>query len=135
MRLTVVIDPLEELLAGRSWQRRTTAASRRSRIPTSCWRPDLPRNRKRTCVPLTVAWRFLSVVSPNDRLSRAYSSLPTRISVVSSSRTTAASTFSRDSPGVARSASQRARTRGRTRAKSMSRSNFALSRPDRQHSW
>ena len=38
---------------------------------------------------------------------RAYSSLPTRISVVSSSRTTVASTFSRGRPGRARSASTR----------------------------
>ena len=46
-----------------------------------------------------MAWRSRSVVRPNDLLSRAYSSLPTRMSVSSSSRTTAASTFSRGRPG------------------------------------
>ena len=49
--------------------------------------------------------RLRSVVSPYDLFSRAYSSLPTRIRVVSSSRTTVASTFSRGSPGRARSSS------------------------------
>ena len=58
-----------------------------------------------------------SVVRPKERLSRAYSSLPTRMSVVSRSRTTAARTFSRARPGRARSRSTRARMRGRTRAK------------------
>ena len=45
-------------------------------------------------------------------LTRAYSSLPTRIRVVSSRRTTVASTFSRGRPGRARSASTRVADRG-----------------------
>ena len=45
--------------------------------------------------PSTRACRRSRVVSPNERLSRAYSSLPTRMSVSSRRRTTAASTFSR----------------------------------------
>ena len=47
---------------------------------------------------MTVACWSRIVVRPNEPLSRAYSSLPTRISVFSSSCTTVASTFSRGSP-------------------------------------
>ena len=106
-----------------------TLDSRRSRSPTS-WRwPDLPLNRKTTAVPSTRAWRSFIVVRPNDRLRRAYSSLPTRMRVSSRSRMTAARTFSRARPRRARSRSHCRRIFGRTRANSSSRSNLASSRP------
>ena len=73
---------------------------------------------RRIDVPSTRTCRPRIVVRPNDRLSFAYSSLPTRMSVASSSRTTAARTFSRDKPGRARSASQRRRMRGQGPARS-----------------
>ena len=59
-----------------------------------------------------MAWRSRIVVRPKDRLRRAYSSFPTRISVSSSSRTTAASTFARDRPRRARSRSRPAADAG-----------------------
>ena len=55
---------------------------------------------------------------------RRYSSLPTRISVSSTSLTTAASTRSRWRPGSARSLSMRSRTRGSREPNSSMRSNF-----------
>ena len=53
--------------------------------------------------PCTRTWRVRSVVRPKESLARAYSSLPTRMRVVSSRRTTVASTLSRGSPASARS--------------------------------
>ena len=69
--------------------------------------PLLPRNSKRSLEPEISTWRSCRVVSPNERLDLAYSSLPTRMQVHSSSRTTVASTFSRGSPGWLRSRSSR----------------------------
>ena len=63
-------------------------------------------------MPDTSAWRPRRVVSPNDRFERAYSSLPTRIRVSSSRRTTAARTFARDRPVRRDRAASRARMRG-----------------------
>ena len=106
MRLAVVVDVLEELLAGQVLaapdDRREAPVAQADLVlaPGLAAEPEADR-----ASPSTVACRSRSVVSPNERLSRAYSSLPTRISVVSSSRTTAASTFSRGRPGRARSAS------------------------------
>ena len=56
----------------------------------------LAAERKRDVAPRTSTCRLRSVVRPYDPLSRAYSSLPTRISVRSSSWTTVASTLSRE---------------------------------------
>jgi hypothetical protein len=64
-------------------------------------------------------------------LSLAYSSLPTRISVFSSSQTTVASTFSRDSCGDATSRSTRRRIDGSTSLNSIIRPNFVSSRTAR----
>ena len=75
------------------------------------------------------------VVSPNDLLVRAYSSLPTRIRVVSRSRTTAARTFSRGRPGRARSASVRFRIAGNAEAKAIIRPYFDSSRTIRHRGW
>ena len=77
-----------------------TFASRRSRTETLWSLPLLPRNSKRSSLPLTSTWRFRSVVRPYERFSRAYSLPPTRISVASSSRTTVASTLSRGRPAA-----------------------------------
>src|SRR5882672_11386562 len=65
-------------------------ASLRSVIEMACSTPLLPRNEKWSFAPLISTCRPRSVVRPNERLSRAYSSLPTRISVLSSSITTVA---------------------------------------------
>ena len=73
-------------------------ASRQSTLWTT---PLLPRNSKVTLDPFTLAWALRSVVNPYERFARAYSSLPTRISVRSRSSTTVATTFSRGSPGRA----------------------------------
>jgi len=67
--------------------------------------------------------------------ARAYSSLPTRTSVVSSRRTIVASTFSRGSPRRRRSASTRARMRGSARAKASMRVYLLSSRVSRQRGW
>ena len=99
---------------GRSCSRRTIRASRRSATRTcvvSC--PCLPRNdidapgrrgrlraRCASCSRRTSRWR-------------AYSSLPTRISVTSIRCRTAASTFSRGRPRRSRSRSTRSRSDGR----------------------
>ncbi len=65
----------------------------------------------------------------------AYSSLPTRIAVASSSETTVASTFSRGSPGLARSRATAARIVGSALANSTMRSNLVSSRIARQRLW
>jgi hypothetical protein len=72
------------------------------------------------------------VVSPKDWLDRAYSSLPTRMSVASSRRSTVASTFSRGSPGSARCASTPSRTRGSSVPKRTMRLYLVSSRTARQ---
>ena len=120
-RLAVLVDVLEQLLAGQvaaAPDDRGEAPVAQARPRAAC--PDLPRNRKRIDEPRTDAWRSRSVVSPNERFSRAYSSLPTRISVSSSRRTTAARTFSRGRPGRPRSRVDAARgspaAPGRTRS-------------------
>ena len=71
------------------------------------------------------------VVSPNDRLRRAYSSLPTRMSVISSRRTTAASTFSRGNPRLQVALVCR-RMRGSALAKAIIRAKFSAPRRCRQ---
>ncbi len=76
---------------------------------TSCAMPLLPVKQSRTLAARTFRWRLRSVVSPYESLSRAYSGLPIRTSVVSSRRTTVAATLSRDMPGFARSRVTRAR--------------------------
>jgi DNA topoisomerase IB len=86
---------------------------------------------KMTAEPLIVAWRSRRVVSPNDLLSLAYSSFPTRINVSSSSRTTAPRTFSRGSPRFARSRSARRRILGSALAKAISRAKFSAPRRSR----
>src|ERR1700722_17853958 len=48
-------------------------------------------------------WRLFIVVRPNESFSLAYSSLPTLIKLVSSKRTTVASTFCLGKPGCFRS--------------------------------
>src|ERR1039457_5692195 len=50
-------------------------------MSTSCLIPLFPGKRKRNFEPLTATCRPCIVVRPNDLLSRAYSSLPTRINV------------------------------------------------------
>ena len=85
-----------------SWQRFTTLATRRSLTPTSCSFPDFPRNRNRSVDPETSTCRRRRVVRPYDLFARAYSSFPTRINVVSSSRTTVAKTFVPRKPGPGR---------------------------------
>ena len=57
------------------------------------------------------------VVRPNELLSRAYSSLPTRIRVFSSSCTTAAITLRRGSPGAEEILAIRRRSTGNPIAK------------------
>ena len=79
----------------------TIRASRRSLSVTVWVLPLLPRNSKRMLDPETSTCRSCSVVRPNERLARAYSSLPMRIPVQSSRRTTVASTFSRGRPWLA----------------------------------
>ena len=105
---------------GRSRQRRTIAARRRSRKPTSWGSPGLapePEADRRAREP-TRAGRGASSARTSGSAG-AYSSLPTRISVSSSSRTTAARTFSRGRPGPAEVAvdppADRRQRRGRTR--------------------
>ena len=66
--------------------------------------------------PRPSTWRSRSVVRPNEPLSRAYSSLPTRISVVSSRRTTRRQHLLARQAGAAPGrASTRSRMRGRAR--------------------
>ena len=124
----VCLDVLEESWPGSSWQRATTRARRLSRTVTSCRLPPLPRNVNRREAPSTCACRSRSVVSPNDRFRRAYSSLPTRMRVSSISRTTSARTLRRGRPRAARSASTVALIRGRRAAKATIRSYLARSR-------
>jgi hypothetical protein len=69
-----------------------------------------------------------SVVKPNELFSAAYSRLPMRINVLSSSRTTAASTLSRGRPRRRKSRRTLARTRGSAAANAAKRSNFPQSR-------
>src|SRR5579872_5441052 len=120
-RLAVPVEVLEQFVAGRSWQRRTTWASWRSVTATSWRTPLLPRKVKRTLAPSTWTWRSRRVVRPKEPFSRAYSSLPTRIRVVSSRRTTVASTLRRGRPGRARSFSTRARICGSANPKAIMR--------------
>ena len=72
---------------------------------------------------------------PKVRFSRAYSLLPTRIRVVSSSRTTSASTRSRPSPRSASRSSTALRMRGNAMPNASMRSNLAQSRTSRQRGW
>jgi len=72
------------------------------------------------------------VESPKLPFVFAYSSLPIRIIVRSSSRTTAASTFSRGRSGRAKSRSIRARILGSTRANRRMRLYFTSSRTERK---
>ena len=94
--------------------------------------PLLPRNSKVTLEPFTLAWALRSVVSPYERLARAYSSLPTRMSVRSRSSTTVATTFSRGRPALPRSAAVRARSFGSAAANASRRPYFTSSRTSRQ---
>ena len=89
------------------------AVRRRSWRSTACSMPDFPRNSKRTPAPSILACLSRMVVRPIEWFARAYSSLPTRMSVFSSSCTTAARTFSRVRRGCFKSAAVRARMRGR----------------------
>lgn len=120
---------------GSSWHRRTTVATRRSCSTTSCGVPDFPRKRKRISAPETSACRVRSVVSPNDSPERTYSSLPTRIRVSSSSRTTAATTRSGPRRGERRSASTCRRSATSARPNPASSSNLATSRCRRHRGW
>jgi hypothetical protein len=73
-----------------------------------------------------------------EPLLRAYSSLPTRTSVVSRSRTSAANTEPRSGRPPAlrcRSLRTRRRMRGSTRPKSRMRPNLSASRAARQSAW
>ncbi len=75
----------------------------------------------RTCRPRMV-------VSPKDSFSRAYSSFPTRMYVVSSSLTTAANTFSLVRPRRSRSCRTRCRITANTVPNAIMRLNLAWSR-------
>ncbi len=97
--------------------------------------PCLPRKSNLMRLPSTRVCRLRSVVSPKLSLSRAYSSLPTRTSVFSSSLTRAASTRRRGRPGSARSCSTCARILGSTRPNTSMRLYFASSRTTRQRAW
>ena len=116
-RCAVLVEVLEQLLA-----RQVLAAADDPGQPPVAQRDagatcrSCPGTRSAARCRRSSTCRLRSVVSPYERFSRAYSSLPTRISVVSSSRTTVASTFSRGSPGSARSRSTRARMRRQRRA-------------------
>lgn len=121
---------------GRSRQRLTARARRRSSIVRECSTPLLPRNLSRTRrSPSTLTCRARNVVNPNDLLSRAYVSLPTRTRVVSSIRTTVASTLSRDISGFEKSVSTRSRKRGNAFAKAIVDSYLFASRTSRQRLW
>ena len=108
---------------------RMTRASRRSRRPTSSALPHLPRNERRTVEPVDcqrggcAAWSARTTCC-----ARAYSSLPTRSSVVSSRRTTSGQHLLARQPGRARSRATRLRSAGSARAKATVRSNLASSR-------
>ena len=82
-----------------------------------------------------LTWSSSSVVRPNVPFSRRYSSLPTRMSVSSSSAMTSAITFRGGSPLRPRSSVTTARTRPRDAPNSASCSNFASSRTTRQRGW
>ena len=105
---------------GMSRERLTTRASCASSRSIVCSLPLLPLNWNRSVAPLISTCRSRIVREAEAiRLSRAYSSLPTRINVVSSRRTTAASTFSRGSPSRDKSRCTRLRSaaaRGRRRS-------------------
>ena len=75
------------------------------------------------------------VVRPYDLFSRAYSSLPTRISVPSSSRTTVASTFARCSPGFRKSSSTRAELPEAPRQRRSCAHTSSRLRTSRQRGW
>ena len=108
LRLAVVVEVLEQLLPGQvlaALDDRAPAAGRGRRSCAPC--RSCRGSGSAASAPSTSTCSSRSVVRPNEPLARAYSSLPTRISVVSSSRTTAASTFSRGRPGRARSPSTR----------------------------
>ena len=83
---------------GRSRQRLTMRAKRRSLTRLSFHTPLLPRNARRIVSPLTAACQLRSVVRPKLLLAFEYSLLPMRKSVSSRRRTIAASTRSRCSP-------------------------------------
>ena len=80
---------------GRSWQRLQMRLRLVSVIFTSCTIPCFPANRIISPCPVRLRWRRRKVVAPKLLFSFAYCSLPIRICSVSSSRTTAASTASR----------------------------------------
>src|SRR5207249_11747684 len=67
-----------------------TTLFRSSVMDTECSTPLLPRKLNRNKAPSTCTCLLRRVVNPKERFARAYSSLPTRISVLSSSRTTVA---------------------------------------------
>ena len=102
---------------GRSWQRRISArGAGRAGRPRGRAALALEAEADLGAVDLDVPAR--SVVRPKDWFSREYSSLPTRMSVSSRSRTTAARTFSRgtrDGRGLGRRAFGCAAARSRTR--------------------
>lgn len=75
-------------------------ARRRSTMVISCSCPLFPRKLKVIELPSISTWRLRRVVSPKDLFSRAYSTFPMRMKVVSSSRTTVASSFSRCNQGA-----------------------------------
>ena len=113
---------------GRSWQPWTLRARIASSRSIACMTPLLARKRKRTRRPRTATWRSRSVVSPKDPLARAYSSLPTRMCVRSSSATTVARTRARESGSRRRSAATRRRICGSTRANASIRAYLVSSR-------
>src|SRR5207237_68258 len=80
-----------------------------SESATMCSTPLLPRKLKRSVAPSTCTWRRRSVVRPYERFERTYSSLPTRISVLSRSVTTVARTCRRLSGAAPRSCPRRSR--------------------------
>jgi hypothetical protein len=94
----------------------------------------LPRHRTRRLEPATMACRLRSVVRPNDRLVRAYSSFPIRRFVTSSRSTTVASTLSLGRPGRLMSRAVRRRMAGSARPKVARRAYFDASWSAR-HCW
>ncbi len=134
-RVPVVVDVAEELAgpaAPGSGARRARAAGRAT--ATACSLAALAAEREaKLAADRRRRGRSRSVVRPNEPFSRAYSSLPTRMSVVSSSRTTVASTFSRGRPRRAEIVVDAARgSSGRAPAERDHASYFVSSRCARQ---
>ena len=110
---------------GRSWQRWMMRARRGSVSDDVVLDAALAAEAEaQRSWPSTCTWRRRSVVRPNELFSRAYSSLPTRISVRSSRRTTVARSWRRRGRGARRSRSMRSRRRGSTSLNSSMRRNF-----------